>query len=61
MVLLSGGLDSMVVAGLMREAGYAVIALTVDYNQRHQVELAAADAVAARIGVQRHVVLPGRS
>jgi len=34
-VLLSGGLDSMVCAGLAREAGYSVLALTVDYNQRH--------------------------
>jgi 7-cyano-7-deazaguanine synthase len=57
-VLLSGGLDSMVVAGLMKEAGHEVIALTVDYNQRHQIELAAAARVANRIGVQRQVVLP---
>lgn len=57
-VLLSGGLDSMVVAGLMKEAGHAVIALTVDYNQRHQVELEAAARVAERVGVKRQVVLP---
>ncbi len=57
-VLLSGGLDSMVVAGLMREAGHAVVALTVDYNQRHRVELEAAARVAGRVGVARHVVLP---
>jgi 7-cyano-7-deazaguanine synthase len=57
-VLLSGGLDSMVVAGLMREAGHSVVALTVDYNQRHRVELAAATRVADRIGVERQVVLP---
>ncbi|HPV67122.1 MAG TPA: 7-cyano-7-deazaguanine synthase, partial [Sphingorhabdus lacus] len=41
-VLLSGGLDSMVVAGLAREAGYALVALTIDYNQRHRVELESA-------------------
>jgi 7-cyano-7-deazaguanine synthase len=29
-VLLSGGLDSMVCAALAREAGFAVVALTVD-------------------------------
>ena len=34
-VLLSGGLDSMVAAGLAREKGFAVNALTIDYNQRH--------------------------
>ena len=57
-VLLSGGLDSMVCAALAREAGFAVLALTFDYNQRHRVELDAARIVAARIGVERHVVLP---
>src|SRR4029077_13310712 len=41
-VLLSGGLDSMVCAGIAREQGYSVVALTVDYNQRHRVELEAA-------------------
>jgi len=57
-VLLSGGLDSMVVAGLAREAGRAVCALTIDYNQRHRVELEAAERVAAAIGVERHIILP---
>lgn len=57
-VLLSGGLDSMVVAALAREAGHAVHALTIDYNQRHHVELAAATRVAAMVGVARHIVLP---
>lgn len=58
MVLLSGGLDSMVCAGLAREAGYRIAALTIDYNQRHRRELEAARAIAAKIGVDRHVVLP---
>jgi len=57
-VLLSGGLDSMVCAGLAREQGYRVLALTFDYNQRHRVELDAAARVAARIGAEAHVVLP---
>jgi 7-cyano-7-deazaguanine synthase len=56
-VLLSGGLDSMVCAGLAREAGFAVVALTVDYGQRHRVELDAAHAIAASLA-ERHVVLP---
>lgn len=57
-MLLSGGLDSMVVAGLAREAGYAVNALTIDYNQRHRREIDAATAIAQRIGALRHVILP---
>ncbi len=48
----------MVVAGLAREAGYAVNALTIDYNQRHRRELDAARAIAAHLEVARRVVLP---
>jgi len=57
-VLLSGGLDSMVAAALAREQGFAINALTIDYNQRHRVEIEAAQAIAGRLGVVRHVVLP---
>jgi 7-cyano-7-deazaguanine synthase len=57
-VLLSGGLDSMVCAGLAREAGFDLLALTIDYNQRHRVELDAARTIAATLGAVRHVVLP---
>jgi 7-cyano-7-deazaguanine synthase len=56
-VLLSGGLESMVCAALAREAGFAVTALTVDYGQRHRVELDAARGIAAMLA-ERHIVLP---
>jgi 7-cyano-7-deazaguanine synthase len=56
-VLLSGGLDSMVCAALAREQGYFVIALTIDYNQRHWVEIDAARTIAERLA-SRHIVLP---
>jgi 7-cyano-7-deazaguanine synthase len=56
-VLLSGGLDSMVCAALAREAGFQVLALTVDYGQRHRVELEAAERIAASLAAQ-HFVLP---
>lgn len=57
-VLLSGGLDSMVVAALARESGRELYALTVDYGQRHRRELASAQGIAERLGAARHIVLP---
>jgi 7-cyano-7-deazaguanine synthase len=57
-VLLSGGLDSMVTAALARESGFAVLALTIDYNQRHRIELQAAANIARHLGAERHIVLP---
>jgi 7-cyano-7-deazaguanine synthase len=56
-VLLSGGLDSMVCAALAREQGFSVLALTVDYNQRHWVEIEAARRIASTMA-ERHIVLP---
>lgn len=56
--LVSGGLDSMVAAAMMRESGHRLLALSVNYNQRHQIELAAARRVAHALGTERHVVLP---
>jgi 7-cyano-7-deazaguanine synthase len=57
-VLVSGGLDSMISAASAREAGYRLLALSIDYNQRHRVELAAARRVATTLGAERHIVLP---
>jgi len=57
-VLLSGGLDSMVCAGLAREAGFVVNGLTIDYSQRHHREIEAARAIAARLRIERHIILP---
>jgi 7-cyano-7-deazaguanine synthase len=57
-ILVSGGLDSMVAAARAREEGFSVLALTVDYGQRHRIELQAARRVAQALGVARHVVLP---
>ncbi|MBW2278100.1 MAG: 7-cyano-7-deazaguanine synthase QueC [Deltaproteobacteria bacterium] len=56
-VLLSGGMDSAVVLAMARAEGYRVHALTVDYGQRHRVELEAAERVAAAVGVEAHMVL----
>lgn len=57
-VLLSGGLDSMVAAGIAREMGFGLHALTIDYGQRHVREIESARAIAKRLGADRHVILP---
>lgn len=57
-VLLSGGLDSMVVAGLAQEAGFRLNALTIDYNQRHRREIDAARVIARELNAARHAILP---
>ena len=57
-VLLSGGLDSVTSAAIARAEGFDLLALTVDYNQRHRVELDAARRAARAHGAARHVVLP---
>ncbi|MGA0172485.1 MAG: 7-cyano-7-deazaguanine synthase QueC [Phycisphaerales bacterium] len=56
-VLLSGGLDSAVVAAWMRSRGFDVVALSFDYGQRHRVELECAAKVAAAIGAVEHRIV----
>ena len=48
----------MVVAGLAKEAGYDLVALTVDYGQRHRIELQAAANIAKHLGAVEHIILP---
>lgn len=57
-VLLSGGLDSMVAAAIAREQGYDIVALTIDYNQRHKIELQSAIRIAEKLEVSEHIILP---
>jgi 7-cyano-7-deazaguanine synthase len=57
-VLLSGGLDSYTAAAIAKAEGYSLRALTIQYGQRHAVELAAARHVAAALGVVSHLELP---
>jgi 7-cyano-7-deazaguanine synthase len=56
-ILLSGGLDSATVLAIAREAGFACHALSLDYGQRHNAELAAAARVAKSLGAVEHRVL----
>lgn len=57
-VLLSGGLDSATAAAWAKRQGYSLSALSLDYGQRHRVELDCARAVAASLEISDHVVLP---
>ena len=54
-VLLSGGLDSMVTAALAKERGFAVRALSVDYGQRHKLELSSARRIAKELELESQV------
>jgi len=56
-VLLSGGLDSYTAAAIVGRQGFRLYALTVRYGQRHAREVDAARAVAAALGVARHLEL----
>jgi len=53
-VLLSGGLDSTTVLAIARAEGLDCHCLTVDYGQRHRVELDAARRVANALGAASH-------
>jgi len=56
-ILLSGGLDSATTLAIAREQGYDCHALSLDYGQRHNAELAAARRIAASMGVREHKVI----
>lgn len=56
-VLLSGGLDSATVLAIAREQEFTCYALSVDYGQRHQSELAAARKLAQTLGAYTHQVI----
>lgn len=56
-VLLSGGLDSYTAAAVAKRDGFTLSALSLNYGQRHVQELEASRAVAASLGVIRHLEL----
>lgn len=57
-VLLSGGLDSATAAAWAIAQGERLAALSIDYGQRHRVELEAAGEVAASLGISDHTIMP---
>lgn len=56
-VLVSGGLDSATALAVARKADHACYALSLDYGQRHRVELEAARDLALHMGVVEHRVM----
>ena len=55
--LLSGGLDSATALACAARDGYECFCLSIDYGQRHQVELEAAARVAVASGAAGHKVI----
>ena len=56
-VLLSGGLDSATALALAIRDGFECHTLSVNYGQRHQAELAAAQRIADMLGTRQHRVI----
>ncbi len=56
-VLLSGGLDSATALALAIRDGFECHTLSVNYGQRHQAELAAAQRLADMLGARQHRVI----
>ena len=57
MVLLSGGLDSATAAAWAVKEGWQVAALSVNYGQRHAIEIDSSRRVAAALGITDHIIL----
>lgn len=56
-VLLSGGIDSSTCLAVAKHMGFEIYALTIDYGQRHKVEIDSARKVASVLKVNEHKVL----
>jgi len=56
-VLLSGGLDSATAGACAKRDGFALLALTVAYGQRHLREVESARRVARALRVREHLVV----
>jgi len=56
-VLVSGGIDSATTLAIAKHEGFSVYALSFDYDQRHRIELEAADRITMSLGVDEHRVI----
>lgn len=55
--LLSGGMDSVTAAAMVKQRGYDIYALTVSYGQRHAREIESAKRLAIWLGAKEHEVV----
>ena len=56
-VLLSGGLDSATALAVAKAQGFELSVLSVQYGQRHAVELEAARRVSRYLSVAKHLIV----
>jgi 7-cyano-7-deazaguanine synthase len=56
-VLLSGGLDSTTCLAIAKDAGFKVYALTINYGQRHDFELNAANQIIDHYNIKDHSIV----
>ena len=56
-LLLSGGLDSATTAAILANENYEIFALSFDYNQRHQLELASAKKIVKFLDILHHNII----
>jgi len=56
-VLLSGGLDSSTMLAMAIEQGFEVVAVTVDYGQRHRREIESAKKIAEHFRAKEHILI----
>lgn len=56
-VLLSGGVDSTTTLAIAKSEGFDVYALTFRYGQRHEIEVQAAQKIAAALAALKHNVV----
>jgi len=55
--LLSGGMDSVTAAAIVKGQGYEIYALTASYGQRHAREIESAKRLAIWLGVKEHEIV----
>ena len=56
-ILASGGLDSTVTAALAKAEGHDLCLLTIDYGQRHRLEIECAKKIASWLNAKEHKIL----